>query len=391
VSTFHAWARAALADGDLRPRFQAGTPDPVVRLKQHAAIDTVLAAHVRRLGRRLVQWLPVPDELRDAWETTEGEGFVRLRTFFEAHPVPRLARRVRRRLGDHLRDLRAALGDEDRLASALPPELRSAAVQTAKRERDRMGQALVDFADAALLLRIGQLKARAGAPITVPWRGCFAHIVVDEAQDLSVPELRAILDAADVHRSVTIAGDPAQMLYGSGAFDLLGGGASELEDGLVVDTLGVGHRSTRQIMALALKASGRTDDALLARTRPGHPVVWLDAADPSSVADHLRRFAAHRPNALVAVLCHDKRAADQWAADLRATGLPRVRRAHRTDFVFDPGVLVSNVHQVKGLEFDGVVLVDPAAYRDRERNLLHVAITRAADRLWVVGRRGMLA
>ena len=65
-----------------------------------------------------------------------------------------------------------------------------------------------------------------------------------------------------------------------------------------------------------------------------------------------------------------------------------MRRAERADFRFTPGVVVSNVHQVKGLEFDGVVLVDPAAYRQHDKHLLHVAITRAAERLWIAAPRG---
>ena len=36
----------------------------------------------------------------------------------------------------------------------------------------------------------------------------------------------------------------------------------------------------------------------------------------------------------------------------------------------------------------GVVIVEPAEYGARDRHLLHVAITRAADQLWVFATRG---
>lgn len=390
VSTFHGWARGALTLSGMNLRFEGSTPDGITAIKQHPAMEALLTAYVQQLGDRLVDWLPVPESCAETWRGLEGRGLARLEALFAKEPAAtrRLRIRVHQRLGDHTRDLRAMFSDVAALTSVLPAELHGSIRSLTERESQRAGSHTVDFADAALLLRLGQLKVAAGSRIPCPWRGCFAHIVVDEAQDLSVPELRAILDAADEHRSITIAGDPAQTLYRSGSFDLLGGGASELQAGLTVNTLGVGHRSTRPIMALALQASGRRDDALLARTRVGHPVVWLrgDQADARTVAKELRAFASHREQALVAVLCRDRRTADTWAGALMDAGLPRVRRAHRDGFGFESGVVVSNVHQVKGLEFDGVVLVEPGAYRASERNLLHVAITRAADRLWVVSR-----
>ena len=95
----------------------------------------------------------------------------------------------------------------------------------------------------------------------------------------------------------------------------------------------------------------------------------------------------------MAVLTRTKAEADRWADALDPLLEGDVRRGYRDAFGFEAGVVVSNVHQVKGLEFDGVVLVEPAGYAARDRNLLHVAITRAADKLWVVARtsRGPLA
>jgi DNA helicase-2/ATP-dependent DNA helicase PcrA len=58
------------------------------------------------------------------------------------------------------------------------------------------------------------------------------------------------------------------------------------------------------------------------------------------------------------------------------------------DFSFKPGIDVTDVRQVKGLEFDYVILVDvnDGAYPDDDeaRHLLHIAATRAAHQLWVI-------
>jgi DNA helicase-2/ATP-dependent DNA helicase PcrA len=58
------------------------------------------------------------------------------------------------------------------------------------------------------------------------------------------------------------------------------------------------------------------------------------------------------------------------------------------EFSFRPGVEVTEIRQVKGLEYDYVVLVDVNASTyptdDESRHLLHIGATRAAHQLWLV-------
>ncbi|HEY5283771.1 MAG TPA: ATP-binding domain-containing protein, partial [Polyangia bacterium] len=55
---------------------------------------------------------------------------------------------------------------------------------------------------------------------------------------------------------------------------------------------------------------------------------------------------------------------------------------------FRPGIDVTDVRQVKGLEFDYVVLLDVNATSygsdDESRHLFHIAATRAAHQLWLI-------
>jgi len=394
VSTFHAWASRMLRSSGQGARFAAGAPAEVSLVKEHPAIEALLVAAVDRLGQRLESWLPVPDDLGAAWADTGGSGLSRVAAFFagrssdERARLAGLRRRVWSRLTDHRRDLFDLLADPDAAREVLPVELHGALPAVEAHLRRQQQAEVLDFADAALLLRIGQLVAARVPGMQRPWYRTLAHIVVDEAQDLSAPAVRVLLDAADEHRSLTLAGDPAQTLYDAGGFGLLSGGGRQLDDALQVDTLPVGHRSTRPIMELALAASGHADPDLLGRTRPGLPVLWLrgEQAGAEPVARAVQAFRSRRPQALVAVLCRTKSQANQWAEALDEVLPGKVRRGHRDAFVFQPGVVVSNVHQVKGLEFDGVVLIEPGSYKERDRNLLHVAITRAADQLWVVSR-----
>ena len=58
------------------------------------------------------------------------------------------------------------------------------------------------------------------------------------------------------------------------------------------------------------------------------------------------------------------------------------------DFEFRAGIDVTDIAQVKGLEFDYVILVDvtAATYPDsvEARHLLHIGATRAAHQLWLI-------
>jgi len=58
------------------------------------------------------------------------------------------------------------------------------------------------------------------------------------------------------------------------------------------------------------------------------------------------------------------------------------------DFTFRPGIDVTDVRQVKGLEFDYVILLDVNASSygsdDESRHLFHIAATRAAHQLWLI-------
>ena len=208
-------------------------------------------------------------------------------------------------------------------------------------------------------------------------------------------EIEALVDATDAGRSVTIAGDPAQKILADAQFEGFEALLTRLTrtDRLEIrlDALAVGHRSTRPIMQLALQALGQGDpgDPAVVAARDGDPVEWVEGGDPlPALLLALGEWRKKRPQSLVAVLAKGKATADQWTKRLSDAGVPGVRRAARGDFSFQPGVVVSNVHQVKGLEFDGVILVEPSDFSAADKHLLHVAITRAAEKLWVVAGKG---
>ena len=93
------------------------------------------------------------------------------------------------------------------------------------------------------------------------------------------------------------------------------------------------------------------------------------------------------PRCSVAVIARYPEQADLYYQGLVNAEVPFIRRIARQDFPFKPGIDVTDVRQVKGLEFDYVVLLEVSAASypedDEARHLLHIAATRAAHQLWV--------
>jgi len=91
--------------------------------------------------------------------------------------------------------------------------------------------------------------------------------------------------------------------------------------------------------------------------------------------------------ASVAVLTPSRELSNLYHRGLQNGEVPRLRQVVEHDFTFAPGVEVTEIEQVKGLEFDYVIVVEvsttnfpdtPAA-----RRRLHVAATRAIHQLWL--------
>jgi DNA helicase II / ATP-dependent DNA helicase PcrA len=255
-------------------------------------------------------------------------------------------------------------------------------------------QAALDREDDTLLLALhqrmrGPLLRGTGKDALV-----YEHVLVDEAQDLSPVELGVVMGTVSKGQSITLAGDVAQRLLMNNGFsgwkNLLGElGLSHVE----VEPLRLAYRSTREILEVARAVLGPlADDEPPEATRTGAPVeVMLFAHSGDAVghlAESLRELMRDEPLASVAVIARYPEQADIFHHGLRRAEVPYLRRVANQDFPFKPGIDVTDVRQVKGLEFDYVVLVEvnEASYPedDEARHLLHIAITRAAHQLWLL-------
>jgi DNA helicase-2/ATP-dependent DNA helicase PcrA len=254
----------------------------------------------------------------------------------------------------------------------------------------------MDREDDTLLLLLhrevaGPLRSAKKRPLRI------AHLMVDEAQDFSTLELRVLLGIAAEPPSVTLAGDTEQRMILHNTFTAWEDVLNQLGlPGTAISPLKVGYRSTAEIMRFSRAVLGPlATDRPWTPTRSGAPVELLRFAAPgqavAALADALRRVGRTEPNANVALIARYAPQADLYYQGLARTELPRLRRVAEQDFAFQPGIEVTDVSQVKGLEYDYVVLldVDDATYPDdtASRYLLHIGATRAAHQLWLVACR----
>ena len=250
---------------------------------------------------------------------------------------------------------------------------------------DRPDDALLAY---LVLLKRGGLKPPAGGKMIR-----YEHLVVDEAQDLSVMEIKVLLQCTSKIRSITLAGDTAQRMVFDNEFSTWESLLRRVDaPEATTRTLRLGYRSTQPIMDLARCLVGELPHHELSATRSGTSVELFRFSERGEavamLAEALRSLVLREPQASVALISRYREQAKIYARALRRSEVPNIRLVANQEFSFRAGIEVTDVGQVKGLEFDYVILMDvtPDNYPDtlESRHLLHIAATRAAHQLWLV-------
>jgi DNA helicase IV len=373
VRTLDAWARGAFqsAFGAPPPRLSEETPPLVSRLKRHPALYEALRRRPR-LARAHPGFGPVRRELGDL---LLDRGFLSAVVQAAAGRLPTTA------IEETVRHTRLQLATPEDLGGIAPDRRETLDGKSIDEDTPQALAGTLDVEDLPVLLL---LAARDGGGAGRK----IAHLVVDEAEDVSLFEL-FVLGRHLAGRSVTVAGDESQQTFSSYA------GWSEALGALGVERAGTvrletTYRCPRPIAELAHAILGPLAPRAEPRAgRDGAPVSRFDF--PTEAHAHLflagaiRDVLEREPRASVAVVAHAPevaRSIHRLLADL-----PEARLALDGRFTFRPGVDLTDVANVKGLEFDYVVVPDASirAYPDSEdaRRRLHVAVTRAAHQLWI--------
>ena len=248
---------------------------------------------------------------------------------------------------------------------------------TAAAERalmDRVVDDLVASDDSEMLvmsmLRAQDLQDRLVGEAALPvvdvdlLAGPFAHVVVDEAQELSDAEWQMVLRRCP-SRSLTIVGDRAQARHGF---------TQSWQERL-------GRIGLDAVELASLRINYRTPVGVMTEAEPVIRTVLPDANVPSSVRSSGIPVLHGAASDLSAVL-------DSWLGH-HADGTACVIGAAEVDLCLRrarPRVRWLTPELSKGLEFDLVVLVDPETFGTGIEGSVdrYVAMTRATQRLVIL-------
>ncbi|WP_404816272.1 HelD family protein [Streptomyces thermolineatus] len=201
----------------------------------------------------------------------------------------------------------------------------------------------------------------------------YGHVVVDEAQELTAMQWRMIVRRCPA-RAMTLVGDFAQAGPVAAARDWKEALGPHVGPRFKLHNLTVGYRTTQEILESVRDLLTRIapDQRRTRSLRSGESPRTVTTSPDGLVAAVVRELRAQstaHPGELLGVICADTR-----TGELTVRGI-----AHRARVV--------PASEARGLEFDGVVVVDPeeivTARPGGERDL-YVALTRATKRLCTV-------
>ena len=259
-------------------------------------------------------------------------------------------------------------------------------IENAERAIENMGvDGLVDAEDLAAGFAEGADRGTTAERAAADRSWTSGHIVVDEAQELSPMQWRLLLRRCPL-RSFTVVGDIAQASSASAASSwrealrtLIGGSAES--DRWRLEELTVNYRTPSQITEVAERMALAhhlpvTESTAVRASR--WPVRVTD-----DVVDAVRHDAAAAGSGTLAVIA-PRRALPGTLGRLSAEFGDRVGAGAEG---LDRPIAVLSPQDAKGLEFDAVVIVEPAEIveeAERGAGALYVAMTRPTQMLTLV-------
>jgi DNA helicase-2/ATP-dependent DNA helicase PcrA len=241
----------------------------------------------------------------------------------------------------------------------------------------------IDTEDYAVLFELDRMKAaQRGRPAVSP--PIYDCLLIDEAQELAPLELALIGRSLAPGGSLIVAGDADQQTDPTVCFSSWEHSMRELGcSGYERVVLPVSYRCPPQVVAIARGLIG----AAPASPRPAQQAPFVHALNECHLASwllgELEQLTRRDPTASVALICRVPSTARRLQAALRQRSLGRL--VLDGEFLFRSGVNVTELDQVKGLEFDYVIVPDAsqATYPDtpEAHRALYVAVTRTRHQL----------
>jgi superfamily I DNA/RNA helicase len=220
--------------------------------------------------------------------------------------------------------------------------------------------------------------------------GAYQAILIDEGQDFVGDWYRALVQALDpATGELLVALDPAQNIYGREV------AWADLGLGVATQTriLEVNHRNSPPIAAAACRLIQSLDGDAGGPRAPADPADGPLAGGAAPEVHRCATFESSRADALAWI--RERRARGVPARELLVLGLSRLDMITVNAWLNSKGVdawlpavtpdgdgvRVSTIHAAKGLEAEGVLLLDAHHLQTRAdaeaRRLLYIAMTRA--------------
>ncbi len=250
----------------------------------------------------------------------------------------------------------------------------------------------IDFDDVALLL-----DRYAGE---IPDDKKPDHILVDEAQDLTIMQLKAISKLAK--KSLTIGADKGQQIYHRNfSWKDIGIDVTKGRSKFLNETF----RSTQEIIRLAkdfqkhdetlLKDENYTETVLPGASGQIPILVESDSLDKevNTVVTLVERYQNNFPDDTIGVIGQSSKRLEKFSEALDEAGIPWIMVKEDETDMLTPGVKLVSYYSAKGLEFDHVIVtnlkkgflpyksptpgIDEEDHLAAERRKFFVAMTRA--------------
>lgn len=291
--------------------------------------------------------------------------------------IPASLERVTERIWPSLtpaRFIQDLLGSKQRLMEAAGDEFRVGDIDRLFRpSAANLSSEEWSYADVALLDEANELiNGRTDR---------YAHIVVDEAQDLSGMQLRSLARRSS-SGSFTIVGDLAQSTgpWARDTWDDVFKALKTSQNSPVLETLEYGYRVPRQVFDLALPLSRIAAPSVkppkVVRDSSREPVIAACTSDEIS-ARVLAEAKAYAGDGLLVGVVAPESLLDSLRADFAAA---EMNVKSPSDGHLGTSINLMSASEAKGLEFDAVVVVEPAGIVEESPHgcrLLYIALTRS--------------
>ena len=361
------------------------TPSEVVRFKRSSGIIKAIEAFIEKKQSENEEWIHSKNHLRDHRDFFTDEQ-VLMKAVDKAQSVDeqvvhKVVKHAREQMAESSGDRYQGF-DEERLKSldgkdldwGTPDEIRGS----------------IDIEDFAIMLEIAHRKYQASKGMRLKLSQ-YAHLIIDEAQELAGIELKSVAKAIPLKQSVTVAGDAMQQTDRSTSFFSWDQSLADIGvKNSIKAQLTTNYRSPAPIAKLAEQVLKPLNVALPKTSRVGAPVKFNRYQDYGlaciQLIDTLSELMLSEGRASVAIIARD----ELYASKLYDTISTKLdcRLVLDGDFSFRPGVDVTCVASVKGLEFDYVIIPDAnsSTYGDDafSRKTFYVALSRAMHQLWMI-------